>query len=379
MNFVHQVALRVAVALVATDAESAAQQNDTVRIPYRIACPQCQLVVEKVAVIGKPTDPVLLSEFFVLDRDSKGRFLTIGAGNDQLIVFDSTGRFQTALGRRGDGPGEFGGAEGVREVRIGAGDTIYALDGRRKVHIFSPSYRYVREVDLLGGPIRMFPLQNGALVISAAVPTPKSYGFPFHVVERDGSISVSFGPEQRNIVRDSLTPDMIRARGGVRGRRGGVSLDEASRPTAFELSYNKRSIIVQRQGRYVFHTWGVDGRDLGVVEVVGAPWLPSPGSVPAAALASVNFAGTDQLGHYLVVGSVPSLPTTQPTDARLRRFFVEVLDLNSRQVLMSASVPEAIRMIHGTPFAFSKSTDSSGVVSFTVWRVSVRRALRGTK
>jgi hypothetical protein len=318
----------------------------------------------------------------MLERDSKGRFFALGFGNEQVLVFDSSGRFQTAFGGKGDGPGEFG-QTGARHVRVGAGDTVFVLDGSRRAHVFAPSLRFVRQFDVGATPIRVFALPDGGLVMSALVPRPANIGFPFHLVRMDGIVR-SFGPEQRNMSQRNTS------RGGAGGGRTVTVLDEQSRPTPFELGHDGKAILVLRDGRYMFHRWGLDGKDLGVIEVVGAPWLPrTPVPVPPVAGRSgmdysrylqslpmqpeISLMGVEETGLYFVLGMVPRTPGVPRSDQASRRYLVEVLDPVSRQILLSQPVEEGMRFFPGGRYAFSMKADQDGLYSYTVWRLRLRR------
>ncbi|HKI94018.1 MAG TPA: 6-bladed beta-propeller [Gemmatimonadales bacterium] len=68
-------------------------------------------------------------------RLSDGRIIVAEASTQELRVFDSTGRYVGEWGRRGGGPGEFRGLDGVFSI---PGDTVIALDlGLERITEFS--------------------------------------------------------------------------------------------------------------------------------------------------------------------------------------------------------------------------------------------------
>lgn len=95
-----------------------------------------------VSLGGQPGDPG-----HDLNRVVAGRFLPGGrilvadAGSAQLRVFDSTGRFLQAVGRQGNGPGEF--ANYVMLVPP-SGDSLLTVDGAQRYSVFGPDLSLVR-------------------------------------------------------------------------------------------------------------------------------------------------------------------------------------------------------------------------------------------
>jgi hypothetical protein len=156
----------------------------------------------------------------------------------------------------------------------------------------------------------------------------------------------------------------------------------------FQVASDRNSVFTNVG--YSIQHWGADGRNLGVLEVTGAPWLsPKPTEVTIAARghngeptmtlkAHMELAGMDSLGRLFATRMLPhagssivdpSLPPTQYVNS----FWMDVLDLQRKQIIASQQVPVSVTFIRGTQLAFSVDTDSDGVVSFTVWRVGVER------
>jgi hypothetical protein len=77
-------------------------------------------------------------------RLSDGSLIVANGGSAQLYRYDPNGRFLGAIGRAGDGPGEFQAVNWVGRI---AGDTLVVWDrGLDRVSLFAPSGEYVREV-----------------------------------------------------------------------------------------------------------------------------------------------------------------------------------------------------------------------------------------
>ena len=69
-------------------------------------------------------------------RLGDGSIVVANNGTSSLKIFDRTGRFLRELGRRGQGPAEFG---NIERVWILPGDTIVAADSRRRLVFFTSS------------------------------------------------------------------------------------------------------------------------------------------------------------------------------------------------------------------------------------------------
>ncbi len=94
--------------------------------------------------------------------DSRGRIYVLGWADQDIRVFDATGEFSHTIGRRGEGPSEFGGAG---ELNVGRGDTLVVLDdGNMRYAVFAPDGTLVgvRRRDIVGrGPALRMPLDDG--------------------------------------------------------------------------------------------------------------------------------------------------------------------------------------------------------------------------
>jgi hypothetical protein len=75
-------------------------------------------------------------------RLGDGRIVVANTGSGELRVFDSTGRYLRAIGKRGQGPGEFGSLGTLWRI---PGDTLVALDFQLlRFSLFAPSGDFVR-------------------------------------------------------------------------------------------------------------------------------------------------------------------------------------------------------------------------------------------
>jgi hypothetical protein len=110
-----------------------------------------------------------------------------------VLVFDQSGRYLSAFGREGKGPGEF---NLINAIFVGRVDTLHFFDEGRYL-VFSPSLQHVRTVGTSTGPIRGFAeLRPGSSVISAVLATRTGAGKPLHHLSAS-SLGRSFGWAER--------------------------------------------------------------------------------------------------------------------------------------------------------------------------------------
>jgi hypothetical protein len=89
--------------------------------------------------------PYLLSRVAGAIRLDDGRIVVADGGSNQLRFYDSAGRFLTAVGRSGRGPGEF---EYIRALGRCGADSIYAFDLHWGLKAYDRSGSLAREVAL---------------------------------------------------------------------------------------------------------------------------------------------------------------------------------------------------------------------------------------
>jgi hypothetical protein len=116
-------------------------ENDAQRV-----VPSCAVGPEPVVTIGTAAGAPEYELFRVFGavRLSDGRIALVNQGSQQLRIYDAEGRFLTAAGRAGEGPGEFRNAFYLWAL---PGDTIWVGDYRPwQYHVFSPEGTWIRTV-----------------------------------------------------------------------------------------------------------------------------------------------------------------------------------------------------------------------------------------
>lgn len=183
-------------ALLASSLES--QDSTAARVSDRIQCSSCRISIAPLLQIGPDTGIVSIGAVpEAIAVDGKGRFW-VAAGTDLPKIFDSKGRFVQAVGRAGPGVGEI---LRVTTLMAVAGDSVLIVDaGQRRATLWSGSVQPGRSI---GFRERLYPgfaiNWPSNIIMSGAVPTVTSAGWPLHRVSFAGDsaqVIASFGSDQ---------------------------------------------------------------------------------------------------------------------------------------------------------------------------------------
>lgn len=103
---------------------------------------------EPLVSIGVETgeEPYMLSRVFDALRLPDGRILIGNSGTAEIRVFDPQGTFVRSVGRRGNGPGEWGDFATVRFWRLADGSLLGYDGSNLRVHVFDSTLTYRRTV-----------------------------------------------------------------------------------------------------------------------------------------------------------------------------------------------------------------------------------------
>jgi hypothetical protein len=91
-------------------------------------------------------EPYMLSRVFDALRLPDGRILVGNSATSEIRVFDREGKFLKSVGRKGNGPGEFGELSSVRFWRLRDGSLLGYDGGNLRVHLFDSTFAYQRTV-----------------------------------------------------------------------------------------------------------------------------------------------------------------------------------------------------------------------------------------
>ena len=230
-------------------------QDSVVVIPDASTCATCSLTVSAVVELGARDGPGIVARLRApaaqarVVRSGDGDYYVPGyLGEGRLLRFSPDGVFQEAIGRRGEGPGEY--------------QMPVLLGGRADdLTIFDP--RSARVTTIRGGeaattnlPFRAHTwtvLADGRHVYNALSSWSEGVGQPLHVYDlASRRISNSFGDEG---VRADRTP--------------GVSSGHLRRAMAAAADGN---IWAARENRYRIDKWSPAGDRIARIER-DAPWF----------------------------------------------------------------------------------------------------------
>ncbi|MGH7460432.1 MAG: 6-bladed beta-propeller, partial [Longimicrobiales bacterium] len=130
--------------------------------------------------------------------DRRSRYWVVAEGNVPL-VFDQRGKFLSAIGREGQGPGEF---RGPTEAVLLPGDSVLIIDNvMHRASIIGPDLKHARSIRLPAGQVWRVALFDWPrlVMINAMVQTPAGVGWPLHLANMSGDelvLTKSFGENE---------------------------------------------------------------------------------------------------------------------------------------------------------------------------------------
>ncbi|MDE2763660.1 MAG: 6-bladed beta-propeller [Gemmatimonadota bacterium] len=176
----------LALALVGNTATAPLGAQEPVQVSGEVTCAECVITLDTVVTIGGLDGPGLdaVSIFSDVAVDRRGRIL-VYAAEAEISAFDSTGRYLRTVGRRGEGPGEYGSIS-----YIGVGPRyIHVFDRHRGRTMLDHDFEVIR-TDRFPGQILSAAVSSDDVVMFVAdVPTPVSVGHTFHVLRPSGELA----------------------------------------------------------------------------------------------------------------------------------------------------------------------------------------------
>ena len=156
----------------------------------KVTCDDCVVILDTVVTIGGLDGPGLhaVTRHSQVAVDRRGRILITALRQSEMSVFDSTGKFLRTVGRRGEGPGEYG---SISHIGV----------GRQYIHVFvnhsgrtllDHDFAVVRTDRFPGQILSAIVLSGDEAAFTANLPTPASIGHKLHVLRPTGQI-LSYG------------------------------------------------------------------------------------------------------------------------------------------------------------------------------------------
>lgn len=207
-------------------------------------------------------------------RLADGRIAVGEGGSAQLRFYDAGGTFLSALGRKGNGPGEL---PGLSTMQWLPGDVL-AVGSREIVSLFSPAGKLVGRIDLyrpppplLEGEKEIMGILPGGAFVAGNIRHWRQTGHAPRTGLRwtDSAHLVMLGPSNRLVATLGDVP--------ARVMEWGKDYDLFSPPHAPVLSYaaSAERFFVGFGSEYTIHAFALDGRpDL----TIHRRWAPTPAS-----------------------------------------------------------------------------------------------------
>jgi hypothetical protein len=232
------------------------QGQQRLTVSDKPSCAACTIELTRVTRLGGPLDSLYFDlGAAVIARDRRGR-IYIGPreplGPAAVTVYDSAGRYITALARRGMGPGEI---FSLRTFLLTPQDSLVLFD-RTKMVVLSPSYELVREEPSTSPSIggrSLVRLSNGNIVIPASIASSDRAGYPLHLSSRNGILLNSFGAEVP-LVRPDRPYEIYRTVGWAGGNMIWSAHDTRYQLELWDVAGSLRKTLVRETSW--FQPWG---------------------------------------------------------------------------------------------------------------------------
>lgn len=340
-------------------------------------CNTCEVVLEELGVLGRAEDVLSIGS---------GSFLLIAPGercivgptdrDGEVLVFDGCRGAARSFGRTGRGPGEIG---SVRSMASWRGDSVLLFSyGRMEVLSGATGAgRSVRFDPAIQGEGIATVLEDSSVVVN----NDRTTNPQFSLIRFDGQAGVTFGaPAQRKMGADPRAHAMV--------------LRSSSQPHLFWAGATFY--------RYHLELWSISGRQILAVDRTPS-WYPSYDSTALARFWAVSAAVARPLPYlrsvretsdHLIwvafaiaakdwkadsvlppsrrdgIGEVRSGPRS-----RIEHYdgVLEVLDGNSKELLISVRTDEMWAGIVNDTLVYSRRESPDGVPQLVLYRMRLRR------
>ncbi len=192
------MSLRDALALMSVLTSGSVAAQEVRHVPDAPTCRDCEVALSILTRLGATDGPGMIDwrgGLTIATVDSRGRIYLMGFFATALKVYDASGRYETTIGRKGDGPGEF---RGIMGSVVGPADSLFVFDRlAMRMSVFGPDHAFGRSSPIDVEPAGYQPLiaswDPEHFYITADMRTAELIGWPVHRVNRMGSRVCSFG------------------------------------------------------------------------------------------------------------------------------------------------------------------------------------------
>ena len=362
--------------LLGTLATPLGAQDSVVVVPDVPACPTCSLTVSAVVELGDREGPGIVAQLNapyaqarVVRSDDGDYYVPAHLGDGRLLRFSPDGVFQEAIGRRGEGPGEYD----LPMLMGGSADDLTILD---------PSA--ARLTTIRGGEVATTSLpfivhtwavlRDGRHVYNGLSSWREGVGHPLHV--------------------DDLASRRVTSSFGDDGARADRSRRDPSRHLRRALAAAADgNIWGARTNRYRIDKWSPDGNRIARIERDAPwfrPWVDWPGMdnevrpmpvivgvgdwgdgllMVVVRLADADWQPIQPIAREDLPGYEP-IPATREDD--LYDTVIEVLDTRSGTVLARTRVGQSVVGLVGRDgFCTYAEHTELGEPKYVVWSVTL--------
>jgi hypothetical protein len=340
---------------------SAAQAQQVIQIRAD-SCEECRIQSRHTVTLGNTADEFGIGLFgTTVARPTSGHYWVASAVSPgEIAVYSEHGQLLRTIGRRGQGPNEFGVITRIRGLNDGQ---IAVVDqGNARIAIVTEEGRALNHLHI-GGQLHDIHRVGDRYFVQAGVPGAGRLNHPVHRLAADGSIERSFGaPDEPPSQYLALAPRAT-ALDPVTGH-----LYIADRNQYRIIVTNAAGEVVRILERRVgwFTPWTEPRR--------GEPFANPPSPV----IASIEF---DENGLLWTMANIPSsgwrtVPQEQRADTSLDQLYdtmIEVIDVRAGTVLATARSPRLMWRYLAPRAGYALRQAETGDVVVDVWLFNLAR------
>jgi len=217
--------------------------------------PTHSIQIELICTLGDERgDGIVGPTYFVEQTDNYYFVASPSLPSCEVLIFNKKGEYTHTIGARGSGPGEF---RFIRALRSTEDGLLYVFDQQnRRFTVFSTSHDPISTIRLSVNLKEkgVILLDDGSMVINAAIFTPSRIGFPLHMVNSGGSLGPPFG---------AINPRVVEA-----GR------EDSLWGIRWMCLGNSNEVWTTRYTNYEVECWSLDSLERTHHMVREADWFP---------------------------------------------------------------------------------------------------------
>jgi hypothetical protein len=320
-TMIARISLLLLVIAPATEAQRRVEVRDAAR------CGGCSVQLKTVATLRGEGAPAAFPSVVRLARNSKGSYvMSASTFVGELFLFSSDGRFQSAIGRRGEGPSEF-----AREqlLMFDAHDSLHAVAiGGGRHSVLGPSLARVERSALVSARVLDARWVGNGQFLALAPTSQANRSYALQLLGREGVRAIAF--------------DEVPA-----GAQGPLALGRA-------LAIDPQGGLWSGAfGRYQLRSWDAAGQ-LRLEAEGRRPWFQSSASDqnptrrtgPSVQLGGIEFDEEGLLWLFFLVPSVQggaaSAGGTSGQGAPSFSTVIEVIEPREMQLLATGRYPRFV-------------------------------------